>query len=320
MANIFTNGTYKIITAGLRAEFQKGIEETVLVSAPLYQKVPSTGAENVYSWLEHLPGMREWFKGQSRTFRNYSLRDFSVKNRKFEDSLPIQLDDIDDNQLGQLAPAMRGMTDAAKMIVDELIFGSLNYGFTNTTDPGTGTSALCYDGLSWFNTAHQVGLSTVSNYVTAKLTSTSYAAAYTAIKNFSVQPDKLSHARPLNPGGKYLLVVNPLNEMVARQILVNERNQYGATNELRGTADILSTSWVTNSNAWYLLNVGGPVKPAFLQERQPLTMVEKTPANSDLAFLYDQVIYGVKWRGAALTSFPCLATAAKANSGSCTRE
>ena len=36
-------------------------------------------------------------------------------------------------------------------------------------------------------------------------------------------------------------------------------------------------------------------------------MIEKTPANSDVAFYYDEIIYGVKWRGAALASLPWLA-------------
>ena len=53
--------------------------------------------------------------------------------------------------------------------------------------------------------------------------------------------------------------------------------------------------------------MAAPVKPIFLQERTPLTMIEKTPANSDVAFFYDQIIYGVKYRGAALPSFPWLA-------------
>ena len=298
MANVFANGQYRIITAALRAEFQKGIEETQLVSTPLFQKVPSTGYENVYSWLEHLPGMKEWFKGDARTLRNYSLRDFSVKNRKFEDTLPISIDDIDDNQLGQLGPAMRGMTDAAKLIIDQLAFEVFNNGFT---------TALTYDGLPWFSHTHPVGVGTVDNYITSTLTAASFATAYQNIKKFMVQPDKLSTSRPLNPGGRYLLVVNPSNEVVARQLLIAERNAAGATNVLMGAADILSTSWVTSPNAWYLLNVGASVKPLFVQERQPLTMIEKTPANSDVAFYYDEIIYGVKWRGAALASLPWLA-------------
>ena len=76
---------------------------------------------------------------------------------------------------------------------------------------------------------------------------------------------------------------------------------------LMGAADILSTSWVTNEQSWYLLNMGAPVKPLFLQERQPLVMIEKTPSNSDIAFFEDKIVYGVKYRGAALPSFPWLA-------------
>ena len=298
MGNILTPASYKIITAGMRADFQKGISEADLVSAPLYTKVPSAGAENVYPFVEHSPGMREWMKGESRVMRNYAMRDFSVKNRKFEDTLGIDVEDIEDNQLGLLSYQMKNIVTSGKMLIDQLIFECFNNGFT---------TALTYDGNPWFYDSHTVGLSTVDNNLGQALSTTTYTTAYQRIRGFKVQPDKLSTARPLNPGGKYVLVVPPVLEMTGRQILFNERNNYGATNELRGTADLLVSSYLTSDTAWFLVNVGGAVKPLFLQERTPFTMVEKTPANSDEAYLYDRIIYAVKWRGAALATFPWLA-------------
>ena len=305
MGNIFTNGKYRIITAALRAEFQKGIEETSLVSTPLFQKVASNGYENVYSWLEHVPGMKKWVKGDVRTVRNYGLRDYSIANVKYEDTIDVDIDDIEDNQLGQLGPMMRQQVDAAKLLVDELVFGQLNNGFV--ADSYSDGSALTYDGNPWFSASHPVGVSTIDNLLTDKLSSTSFATAYQQMKAFTVQPDKLSRPRPLNPGGQYLLVVHPFNEVAAREILVAERNDAGASNVLMGTTDILSTSWVDNPNSWYLLNMGASIKPIFLQERDTLTMLEKTPANSDASFYYDKITYGLKWRGAALPTFPWLA-------------
>jgi phage major head subunit gpT-like protein len=306
MANIFTNGKYRIITAALRAEFQKGIEETTLVGTPLFQKVASNGYENVYSWLEHVPGMKKWVKGDVRTVRNYGLRDFSIPNVKYEDTIDVDIDDVEDNQLGQLGPMMRQQVDAAKLLVDELIFGQLNNGFASG-DNGSDGSALTYDGNPWFYASHPVGVGTINNLMTAQLSPTSFATAYQQLKAFKVQPDKLSKPRPLNPGGQYLLVCHPFSEVMAREILVAERNANGSSNVLMGTADILSTSWLTNTNSWYLLNMGASIKPIFLQERDPLTMLEKTPANSDSSFYYDKLTYGLKWRGAALPTFPWLA-------------
>lgn len=297
--DINVQGTYDAIFSILKSEFKKGIDEASPVFNAVYENVGSSAQYNIYGWLGHVPGMKEWFQGDSRIYRNVETHDFAVQNRLFEATIPIPVVKVEDDQLGQYAQLSKSLGKAGATLPDQLIGELFNNGFT---------TALAYDGLPWFSDSHTVGLSTIDNKGTAPLSTTSYATAYQALRGYKVQPDKDSAARPLNPGGKYLLVVPPQLEFTARQICEAE---YLTTDKIsniyKGTAEVLVSSWLTSATAWFLLNVGAGIKPIFMQERTKLQLLEKTPMSSDRAFERDELIFGSKWRGAVLPTQPWLA-------------
>ncbi len=73
---------------------------------------------------------------------------------------------------------------------------------------------------------------------TTTLDASNFKAARTAMRSL-----KGDNGRPLNIKPN-LLVVGPGNEDAAEEILEAERNAQGATNVLRGKADLLVTSWL----------------------------------------------------------------------------
>ena len=289
-----------LIYQNLRKEFQAGITEARTVADPLYQTVPSTSDSNVYGWLGHIPGFKEMFKGQTRVHRNVESQSYTVANRKFEDTIEIDLDTVDDNQLGSYAGLAKSFGAVGMSKKDEVVFELMNNGFT---------TALAYDGLSWFNDAHKVGLSTVDNDLgSISLTEANLEAAMVKLRGFTVQPDKLSKARPLEPlADKLLLVVNPALWATASKMVSLRTVSTGGENFLYKAAEVLSTSYVTSTTAWFLLNVGAPMKPVIFQNRKDLQFRMLTPDNSDGAFDRDVYIYGAKMRCAALPSLPWLA-------------
>lgn len=291
--------TYQAIYQVLTAQFQKGVTEANSgVFNPIMERAPSSSEQNLYNWLSYIPGLKEWYKGQPRTYRNVETKQFNVFNRTFEDTLSIPINDVEDNQLSQYSKLAQMMGRTSALLPDQLIGELLNNGFTTT---------YSYDGKAWFADDHSVGLSTVDNKRTAVLSSTSYGEALTAIHGYKVQPDKDSTARPLNPMVKLVLVVPPQLLNTARTIVEMEKNNYGADNVYYKTSEILVSPWLTSTTAWFLMNIGGGIAPVFFQERMKPALIERTPANSDRAFNYDELIWGVKARGAALPTFPWLA-------------
>ena len=288
----------------LKSDFQKGIDEAKPIADVLYETVPSEGADNLYDWLAHIPGFRRWYDSQPRVKRNVTEKNFRVTNKRYGDTLAISVDKVNDNQLVSFRPQIKAMGKVGTLLNDELVFDLFNYGFT--TVDGNNESVAGYDGLSWFNDAHPVGNSTIDNKGTAVLSETAYQAAYQTLIGYKVQPDKMSTPRPLNGSFKMLLVVPPQLYGTAKEIIVNERKASGATNTWVGSADLLVAPYLTSATAWFLVNVGGAASPIFVQDRESLQIVEKTPTNDTEAFMLDEIIVGAKRRCAALVTYPWL--------------
>ena len=89
--------------------------------------------------------MREWLG--DRQIKNLAAHDYSIKNKKFESSIAIPRDDLDDDTYGVFTPMYEEMGYAAATHPDELVFAMLASGF----------NTLCYDGQNYFDSDHPVG-------------------------------------------------------------------------------------------------------------------------------------------------------------------
>lgn len=107
--------------------------------------VPSTGRDETYGWLNQQAGLREWIG--PRVIKNLSASSYTIKNRKFEDTISVQREDIEDDKYGLQGPFVSEMGKAAAEHPDKLIAELL----------GTGFTAACYDGQAFFDTDHPVG-------------------------------------------------------------------------------------------------------------------------------------------------------------------
>lgn len=113
--------------------------------------VPSTTKEEHYGWLGQFPKLREWVG--DRQLKGIAAHDYSVKNKKYESTIEIPRDDIEDDTYGVFTPLMQEMGYAASTHPDELVFSLL----------ALGISELCFDGQNFFDTDHPVGGNSVSN-------------------------------------------------------------------------------------------------------------------------------------------------------------
>lgn len=127
-----------------KAAFAGGLGQAKSQYNLIATTVPSTTATEEYGWLGKFPGMREWLG--DRVVHGAATHGYSIKNKKFEMTVGVPRESIDDDQYGVYTPMMTEMGSAAGAHPDELVFGLIS----------AGPSTLCYDGQNFFDTDHPV--------------------------------------------------------------------------------------------------------------------------------------------------------------------
>jgi phage major head subunit gpT-like protein len=141
---IINRANIEALQIGYRTNFQGGFGGVTPSYGRVATTVPSTTAENLYPWLGNLPGMREWIG--PRVAHNISTSTYKVANRTWEDTVKVNRDHIDDDQIGIYAPLFTMLGQAAAEHPDQLVWAQLAAGF----------STVCFDGQFFFDTDHPV--------------------------------------------------------------------------------------------------------------------------------------------------------------------
>lgn len=180
-------------------------------------------------------------------------------------TIGVPRDDIEDDKYGVYTPLFSNMGEAAALQPDELVFGAMMSGFNEK----------CYDGLSFFNTAHKVGDATYSNRSNKKLSRESYMEGRSSI--MSIKGDK-GKSLKLVPD---LLVVPPALEETARLILEADQID-GTTNVLKGTAKLhVEPALAEHPEYWFLLCTNRFLKPFIYQLRKKIKFTSLTTTTKE---------------------------------------
>lgn len=288
-----TSANILALQVGFNTTFNNAFSEAQSDYDKIAMTTNSTHAAETYGWMGKTTAFREWLG--DRVIQNLAASDYTIKNKKFENTIGVDRDDIEDDSFGVYTPMIAQLGNDAKTHPDTLIFDLLKNGFVNT----------CYDGQYFFDTDHPVGSGTVSNsgggtgtpwflldtskpirpfifqkrrdykfvavdkldnesvFKTDKfiygvdarvnagyglwqmaygskqaLDEANLAAAIAAMRSL-----KGDNGRALNVNPT-LLVVPPNLQLAASKLLAAESNASGATNVLRGTAQLLVASWL----------------------------------------------------------------------------
>ena len=154
---VVTAEVLRALSAGWNLEFNKGFGGTETHWRKIAMETKSTNSETVYPFLGQLPKIREWIG--ERRIRQLGVHGFTIKNRKFEDTITVRREDIEDDNLGVYLPMLQEFGRETAEHPDRLVFELLEMGFT----------APCYDGQNFFDTEHPTvskigGPGTVSNF------------------------------------------------------------------------------------------------------------------------------------------------------------
>ncbi len=148
---IINQANIKDLFKAYNAAFKQGFSAATGDWERIATPVPSSTSENHYGWLGQFPALREWIG--DRQVKNLQSYDYSIKNKKFESTVGVPRDDIEDDVYGVYSKLMESMGDSAKRHPDTLIFALL----------AAGMSTKCYDKQYFFDSDHPVNGQSVSN-------------------------------------------------------------------------------------------------------------------------------------------------------------
>lgn len=137
-------GNLQTLGRSFSAIYQQGLTMAASQSAMVSTMVPSSTGENEYGWLGKLPSMREWLG--DRVINAATASDYTIKNKDFEQTIGVDRNDIEDDNIGIYSPLFTEMGRSTMAHKEELVFNLLKAGFTT----------VCYDGQNFFDTDHPV--------------------------------------------------------------------------------------------------------------------------------------------------------------------
>ena len=141
----------RTLNTGFSAAFAAGFGSAPADILPAMETRSAT-REQEYGWLGQWPGLREWVG--ERVLRGIAQHGYVIRNRKFESTVEVLRDDIEDDQFGVYGPMFRELGRAAAAHPAEIVYKTLLDGF----------ETVCYDGQYFFDTDHPVDGRSVSNH------------------------------------------------------------------------------------------------------------------------------------------------------------
>lgn len=141
---IINRSNLQAVFTGFNTIFNNAFQAASSDFEKVSMTVPSQTSQEVYAWLGATTRFREWVG--DRVIQNLKTHDFTLKNRSFENTVGVLRDSIEDDQLGVYNPLIAQLGQDAKTHPDELVFGLLKQGFSQT----------CFDGQYFFDTDHPV--------------------------------------------------------------------------------------------------------------------------------------------------------------------
>lgn len=311
-------GTSTLSSRAIIGEYFKTLEPTPLGwVGQVGMMINSDQESEIYRWLGQVPQMREWIGG--RNAKGLSENGITIKNKLFESTLEILLDDFRRDKTGQILTRVREQARRANAhwadLLSQLIIQA--------------ESGVCYDGQFFFDTDHAEGDSgTQDNDLAITLASLPVTAAGTAAAPTTeamiqviirlmnqILGFKDDQGQPMNEGASEFLVMVPQIYFPVAAAAVGVPVLGGGATNVMAALDGYSVRVVPNprltwSNKLACFRTDSEIKPFILQsEFDP--QVSAIAEGSELEFKERKHHYGLAASrnvGYGLWQHACLAT------------
>ena len=142
MPSIITSAILGAINNGLQLTYNSQLYRAESVWKGFCFDSTSTGQDEVYPALDMIAGPREWLG--PRLVQSLSQHTFTIKNKKFEQTIGVRREHIEDDKYGIYTPVAAEMGNSAAQFPDKLVADLIKLGTTTAT----------YDGQNFFDLAH----------------------------------------------------------------------------------------------------------------------------------------------------------------------
>lgn len=270
--------------------------------------VPSDTKSNTYGWKAMQTRLREWIG--PRQAQNLSEHPYTLVNKKFEGTVELDRDDIEDDNLGIFsAMTIPDLGNAARKHPDQLLVTAL---VSNTL-----AGPLAFDGKNLFANDHPT-------YAKAAFTQTyDNLDLATELDQAGVGKAWAAMCSYLGENGDPLavmpnaLIVPP--QLKRRALTVMQSTTYAlpgsigtvgsatVDNALRGWMEVIVLpELAANPTVWYMADLSKPIKPFVYQERNKAELVARINPEDPKVFDLDKFTWGVRNRCNVGVSLPFL--------------
>ena len=241
----------------LNTNFKGTVQEAFRGATPMFSEVateiPSNTKSNTYGFVDQFPGMKEWLG--ERTLEELEAKSLLVTNKHYEDSIQIDEDDYDDDELGLWSKQAEWLAQTAAYYPDVLVMNEVKKSFTENS----------YDGKTFFATDHSWKGDTYSNKLTLDLDDANFEEAFQLL----VSNVGGSETPLIGPVFNVTLMCGPKLRATALRILESDFTSLMVSNVNKGSAKMFLHPQITN-NDWMLAITSLPVKPWLFQRRSAL--------------------------------------------------
>ena len=285
---IVNASTLSALNVQINKTFQAALAELDPMIDRIATRVPSSTASNKYP-LGGLTGtMREWLG--DREIHNIAAYVETVANLKYEHTIAVPKEDIEDDQVGWIMAVVQQMArEGSQHPWREALTALMTNGFS-TDYPTQDAKAFFSATHTWAN----------SEYTTAQDNLTDEAldsdAVYTGIQFFD--DVRGPNGNRLNYQPDLFLAASNIRSTVdglfnQATLATGETNphfgRFSKENQIIGHG--------IPSGYWAMLCTNAPVKPVVFQERRPFTMTSMTNLTDENVFMRDEFMWGTNYRG-----------------------
>ncbi len=286
---------------GIRGIFNQAHAE--VQKAVLYPRVTthlkSSSDSEKYKWLGMAPSPRVF--GATRIPKDLRSESYSVVNEKYEATMAVDRDEIDDAQLNLIPGRIRELAQRAELHKDFLL--------ATLYSVGSVAGNLAYDGQVFWSNAHEWVTSdgtsqdntTTTNPTTANAPTVAECKAAVSLGITQMWGFVDDEGKPLLPPSSSIRVVVPANMYFNMKEAVDPTAQ--DTTKLFGGLGVsvvlfpmLTAVDSTQDERFYLIRSGSSVNSVIWQDRMPTEFGSFTAKNDREAFNTETYLYGIRAR------------------------
>jgi phage major head subunit gpT-like protein len=141
---VLTQGQINALNTSLTARFNHGLVAQNETWKQVAMLVASNGMSNTYEWLSQFPAFREWVGARLHKVAKETA--YTVANRKFENTLDVPRESIEDDNYGMYGDIAYSYGLSIGDLKNDIVFAGIKAGFAE----------ICYDGQFFFDTDHPV--------------------------------------------------------------------------------------------------------------------------------------------------------------------